>query len=220
VFEALERNGLREQTIVLFMGDNGPSKAAVKGVKVSTAKPLRNKNGSLYQGGVRVPLMVRWPGAVKAGAISRAVVTSTDLYPTVLDMLNIQPRAGQVKDGISLVPILKESGRLDRQAIFCHYPSSAHAHKTPDQPGPSHHVAGSSVIADGWKLIRRYETSHAHFPDKLELFHLAKDISESTNLAAKHPEKVKELDAYLEKTGALVPQPNPAYDSKYDDLYP
>lgn len=92
VLEALKENGLEENTIVIFMGDNGPSKGTVQGVPVSTAAPLRNKKGSMYEGGVRVPLIVRWPDNVEPGSVSSVVATSTDLYSTVLDMADLKPR--------------------------------------------------------------------------------------------------------------------------------
>lgn len=222
VLEALKSSGLEENTIVFFLGDNGPSKGVINGVPVSSAAPLRDKKGSLYEGGVRVPFIVRWPGQVEPGTVSREVVISTDLYSTALEVAGINPKPEQAVDSENLIPVLKQSGKLKREGIFVHYPQG-HAWKSPEEAGASHHVSGTSVRAGDWKLIRRYETHPETFPDQLELFNLAEDISESRNLADKYHGKVKELndmiDAYLEDTKALVPQPNPAYDKKYDKIY-
>ena len=222
VLEALKSNGLEDNTIVFFLGDNGPSKGIVNGVPVSSAAPLRNKKGSLYEGGVRVPFIVRWPGQIESGSICREVVISTDIYSTTLEAVCIEPKPDQAVDSKNILPLLKQSGKLEREAIFCHYPYG-HAWESPTEAGPAHHISGSFVRAGDWKLIRRYEIHPENFPDRFELFNLFEDISESKNLADIFPEKVKELnsmiDAYLEDTKALVPKPNPAYDKKYDEIY-
>jgi hypothetical protein len=135
---------------------------------------------------------------------SSEVVSSIDFYPTMLEMAGIQPKAGHVIDGESIVPLLKQTRKLKREAIFCHFP-----HGGPTRP------PGVYVRKGEWKLIRWYETSE-QFPDEHELYNLRDDIGETTNLAAKMPQRVKELDAlideFLKDTGTLVPIPNPNYD--------
>jgi arylsulfatase A-like enzyme len=150
---------------------------------------------------VRVPLMVAWPGAVKPGTTSDAVVAAVDLYPTILDALKVKQNPQQKMDGISIVPALKQSGPLNREAVFNYFPHGGAK-------------AGVTVRFGDWKLIRWFDPERqgqAH-----ELYNLRDDIGESNNMAAAHPNKVKELDAlidgFLKDTGALIPKPNPKYD--------
>jgi len=141
---------------------------------------------------------------VQPGSRCSEVVSSVDFYPTLLAMAGIAPKPGQILDGVSIMPLLKGTGKLDREAIFCHFPHSF-AKRSP---------AGTWVRKGDWKLIRVYDTSF--FPDQYMLFNLKEDLGETNNLAAKMPEKVKELDAligkFLKDTHALLPIPNPAYD--------
>ena len=166
--------------------------------------PLRGGKAMIYEGGVRVPMMVRWPGMVKAGSKCSELVSSIDFYPTMLAAAGAAPRKDHLVDGESLLPLLKQTDGWRREAIFCHFP-----HGMGDRA-----PASTSVRKGDWKLIRVYVTG-AKFSDPFELYNLADDIGETTNLAAKHPEKVRELDALIERflkdTGAVVPKPNPAY---------
>lgn len=161
--------------------------------------PLREGKGRIYEGGQRVPLLVRWPGQVQAGSTSGAVVGAIDLYPTVLDALGLPQPAGHVVDGVSFLPVLDGAGGLARQAYFTWFP---------------HLVPAVSVRQGDWKLIRRFEP-HPQYPEVRELYNLREDLGETKNLAPALPEKVKELDALIEAfvqdTGALYPKPNPDY---------
>ena len=161
--------------------------------------PLREGKGRIYEGGQRVPLMVRWPGRIKPGATSDTVVGAIDLYPTILDALGLEKPSGHIVDGVSFLPVLKQTGKLDRDAYFTWFP---------------HLIPAVSVRQGDWKLIRRFEP-HPDYPAVRELYNLKDDIGETTNLAAKMPGKVKELDAlidgFIDRTGALAPKPNPAY---------
>jgi hypothetical protein len=127
------------------------------------------------------------------------VVGAIDLYPTVLDSLGLKKPAHHIVDGISFLPVLRQTGQLDRQAYFTWFP---------------HIIPAVSVRQGDWKLIRRFEP-HADYPEVRELYNLKDDIGETTNLADKMPEKVKALDAlidgFIKETGALVPKPNPDY---------
>jgi arylsulfatase A-like enzyme len=162
--------------------------------------PLREGKARIYEGGQRVPLMVRWPGTVKAGSTTDAVVGPIDIYPTILDALGLEKPAEHIIDGKSFVPVLDGSGELQRDALFTWFP---------------HIVPAVSVRAGDWKLIRRFEP-HPDYPELHELYNLKKDIGETNNLAEKMPDKVKQLDAlidrFIEDTGALAPKPNPAYN--------
>ena len=166
-------------------------------------QPLRDGKGTLYEGGVRVPLMWAWPGVIKPGTVSSEAVGAIDLYPTLLDLLGVAAPPQQVMDGVSYAAVLKSSGKLNRAAYFNFFP-----HGGPAKP------PGATVRAGDWKLIRWFETGPA-YPSLHELYNLRDDLGETKNLEAQWPIKVKELDAlidgFLKDTGALVPKPNPAY---------
>ena len=161
--------------------------------------PLREGKGRIYEGGQRVPLLVRWPGRVQAGSTSGAVVGAIDLYPTVLDALGLPQPAGHVVDGVSFLPVLAGAGGIAREAYFTWFP---------------HLIPAVSVRQGDWKLIRRFEP-HPQYPEVRELYNLREDLGETKNLAPAMPEKVKELDAlidaFVRDTGALYPKPNPDY---------
>ncbi len=224
VMDTLDKEGLSGNTLVIFLGDNGPVVCHnVDGEPVSNTYPLRGEKAMMYEGGTRVPFIVRWPGHVKPGTTdTETVIMSTDIYTTVLKAAGIEPKAGQAPDAVDLTPILEGTGKLNRKAVFFHYPEG-HTYLSPDEDGASIYAPGSSVRCGKWKLIRFYETSTKNYPNRFELYNLAEDISESNNLAEQFPDKVQELNAmlddYFQDTAALLPQPNPAYDSKYDYLY-
>jgi hypothetical protein len=221
VLDALKENGLEEDTLVFFLGDNGSVGKGHSGKMISNSSPLRGQKGQMFEGGVRVPFMARWPGHITPGAVDRkTVVTSTDLYATVLQAAGVKPRPEQARDSVNLIPVLTGTGPLDREAVYFHYPEG-HTYLSPTRE--SFYAPGSSVRVGDWKLIRFYETSVHHYPNQFELYNLAEDISESRNLADEYPEKVQALnamlDAYFKDTQALLPKPNPAYDPQYDSLH-
>ncbi|MBM4079478.1 MAG: N-acetylgalactosamine 6-sulfate sulfatase, partial [Planctomycetes bacterium] len=169
--------------------------------------PLRGGKATVFEGGTREPMFVVWPGTVQPGSKCTEVVSSVDFYPTILEMVGLKPKSGQILDGESIMPLLKQTGKLKREAIFCHFPHSM------GQRSP----AATWVRKGDWKLIRVYDTAEP-FTEPYHLYNLKDDLSETNNLAAKMPEKVKELDALIDKflkdTGAVVPIPNPKYDPK------
>ncbi|MCB9941784.1 MAG: sulfatase [Planctomycetaceae bacterium] len=226
VMAKLDELGLTENTLFIFYSDNGgnvhsnreddrkianlsenhPKMAAIRewrkwagGEGPTNNAPLREGKARIYEGGQRVPLMVRWPGNIKPGTTNDTVVGAIDLYPTVLDALNVELPANHIVDGLSFLPVLKQTGRLEREAYFTWFP---------------HIIPAVSVRKGEWKLIRRFEP-HRDYPEVRELYNLVEDIGEANNLATVMPEKVKELDAlidgFIADTGALVPKPNPAY---------
>jgi len=217
---------LRDNTLFIFYSDNGgnlhswsaadPKIAAVTpthplydtiqsyrkwsgGRPPTDNSPLREGKGRIYEGGQRVPLMVRWPDHVKPGTTSDAIVGCIDLYPTILEAGGVKQPEGHVVDGESFLPVLNQTGTLRREAYFTWFP---------------HLIPAVSVRKGDWKLIRRFEP-HPEYPEVRELYNLKDDIGETSNLAAKRPEKVKELDVlidtFVRDTGALYPKPNPAY---------
>lgn len=227
VLDQLEELKLSDNTILIFYSDNGGNthsnipedrkRANIKpghprfeqmedwkrwaGDRPPTSNaPLRDGKGRLYEGGIRVPLMVLWPEHIQAGSTSNAVVGPIDFYPTLLELLGLPQPDGQKLDGESFAPVLLGKGSMKRPAYFTWFP----------------HLAPGAVVRQGdWKLIRRYEPD-ANAPEGFELFNLRDDLSESTNLAPQMPEKVRELnsliDRFLNETGALQPVPNPTFN--------
>ena len=195
VLDALKTNGLDKNTIVVFMSDNG-GLATAEG-QPTTNLPLRTGKGWLYEGGIREPMVIHWPGVTKAGSVSNQVTISTDFYPTLLDMAGLPALPEQHVDGVSLVPVLKGK-KLNRGPVFWHYPHYGNQGGSP----------GSAVRDGDWKLIEWFEEGRG-----LELYNLKSDIGEQNNLAAKNPEKRKEMYALLQKwqkeVGANMPSKNP-----------
>ena len=196
VLRKLEQLGLLENTAVFFTGDNGGL------IRSTSNKPLRAGKGSSYEGGVREPFLVYWPGVTRPGSLCHEPVISVDFYPTILQMAGVQGDASHNRgvDGVSLVPLLKGGKTLGREAIYWHYP---HYH-----PGGA--TPYGAVRAGDWKLIEFYEDMH------VELYHLAKDIGEAHDLAARMPDKARELrgklHAWRKAVDAQMPTPNPNYD--------
>lgn len=191
----LQELNLDQRTLVIFTSDNGGF------AKATDNSPLRANKGSNYEGGLRVPVIIKWPGVTQPGTISTEPVISTDFYPTILAATGQQLRPYQHIDGKNLAPLLSGNGKLDRPAIYWHYP---HYNQHP-QSFPS-----GVIRAGDWKLIEAYETG------KLSLYNLADDIGESKDLAERHSEKAAQLQAMLQawrhEVGADPMRPNPQYE--------
>ncbi|MCC6356114.1 MAG: sulfatase [Verrucomicrobiae bacterium] len=198
VLGALDRLALAEKTVVCFMSDNGGLSTS-EGSPTSNV-PLRAGKGWLYEGGIREPMMIKWPGVTPPGSTCDHPVISTDFYPTLLEVAGLPPRPQQHVDGTSIVPLLRQAGAPARDAIFWHYPHYGNPGGAP----------GGAVRAGDWKLIEWYEGG------TVELFNTRDDIGEKNNLADQEPAKAKELlaklKAWREHVGASMPSPNPAYD--------
>ncbi len=188
---------LGNRTIIVFTSDNGGL------VGCTSNAPLRAGKGSAYEGGVRVPLIVKWPGVVQPGSVCHAPVISADYYPTLLAAVGATPAAGPV-DGESLVPLLKQSGGLARDAIYWHYP---HYH-----PGGA--TPYGAVREGDFRLVEFYEDN------RVELYNLKDDIGETKNLAAAMPDKTaalrRKLHDWRARVGAQMPASNPAFDPAKD----
>jgi len=198
VLAKIDELGLREKTIVIFTSDNGGLSTS-EGWPTSNL-PFRGGKGWMYEGGIREPLIVRWPGVTAPGSVSETPVSSPDFFPTLLEAAGVEAPAGQVLDGLSLVPALR-GGPLADRALFWHYPHYG------NQGG-----APSAAIRRGeHKLIEWFEE------DKVELFNVVTDPGEKKDLAAEQPElaaKLRaELHAWQKEVGAKSTIPNPAYDS-------
>lgn len=209
LLDGLDRLKLADNTIILFTSDNGGNMYnEVDGTTPTSNRPLRGGKASMFEGGVRVPAVVVWPGITAAGTRSDAIIQSEDYYPTLLEALALKPVEGQRFDGHSILPALKGDS-LAGKAVFQYFP---HNPGVPDWLPPA-----VSVHRDDWKIIRIFhggeKGAHRHL-----LFNLRDDLGERNNLAAQKPELVAELDALIETfladTKAVVPVPNPNFDPK------
>ncbi|NIA13942.1 MAG: sulfatase-like hydrolase/transferase [Nitrospiraceae bacterium] len=200
IMTKLRELDLEENTMVVFMSDNGGlyRRFDEAGPAVTSNAPLRDEKGTLYEGGIREPLIVRWPGVVDAATTCDEPVTSVDFYPTFLDVSGAAQPHAHILDGVSLVPLLKGGKRLKRKNIYWHYP---HYH---------HSTPAGAVRAGDWKLIEFFEDG------RLELYNLRDDIGETRNLAAEQPKRAeklrKRLAAWRDSLDAAMPVPNPNHD--------
>ncbi|MCP4196546.1 MAG: sulfatase-like hydrolase/transferase, partial [Proteobacteria bacterium] len=200
VVKRLEKLGLTEKTVIVFTSDNGGHG------RITSHYPLRGNKGNFYEGGIRVPLIVKWPGVVKPASKCTVPVISTDFYPTILAMAGLAPRPEQHLDGKNIVPLLKQDENIGRDALFWHYPNYIGA----GHPGGARPC---SVIRRGdWKLIESFEYN------RLELYNLKDDLSEQEDLASSMPKKTQELHRMLKQWRAeakvQMPKRNPDYDPK------
>ena len=190
ITEKLAELGLADRTIVIFTSDNGGE------TRVTSNAPLFGGKSMLYEGGIREPLVVRWPGVVPPGTVSDTPVSSIDFYPTFLEAAGLAPDPRQTLDGVSILPLLKDpQAGLPPRALFWHYPL--------ERP---HFLGGrsSGAIRDGdWKLLELFDTG------ELELYNLADDPREATDLAPAMPDRAAELReklaAWRARVGAQVP---------------
>jgi arylsulfatase A-like enzyme len=189
VLAALDKLRLSDSTLVIFTSDNGGFAG------VADNRPLRGSKGHLYEGGIRIPLIVRWPGVVGPKSTCRTPVISTDFYPTLLDVAGLKPKADKTLDGESIMPLLKRTGPLKRKAIYFHYPNYA---------WHGSNQLGGAIREGDYKLIERYDDG------SVELYNLADDLSEKRDLSRRMPEKTAELkrklDAWLTESGAIMPE--------------
>jgi arylsulfatase A-like enzyme len=200
VLTTLETEGIVDDTIVIFTSDNGGLSSAEGSPTCNL--PLSEGKGWTYEGGTRVCQIVRWPGVVEPGARCHAPVTSTDFYPTLLEATGAPMRPEQHADGMSLVPLLKGAERLDREAIYWHYPHYANQGGRP----------AASLVSGKWKLIENFEDG------RLELYDLDADIGETIDLSQREPETTRRLYKMLKdwqkEIEAKIPDPNPDWQQK------
>jgi arylsulfatase A len=195
VLATLRELSLADNTVVIFTSDNGGFYNATSNA------PLRANKGAYYEGGIRVPLIIKWPGVAVAGRVVTEPVTSTDLYPTCLAVADQPLRPHQHIDGVDLQPLMTGKRGIAPRSLFWRYPHyNSHPSSVP-----------SSVIRKGhWKLIESFD------PAGMELYNLADDLSETNNLAKSEPDIVtelhQELEAWRVSVGAERMLPNPDYD--------
>jgi arylsulfatase A-like enzyme len=209
LLDAVDRFGISDRTVIVFCSDNGGNMYnVVDGTTPTSNRPLRGGKATVYEGGVRVPCIVRWPGLTPPGSRNDTIIQSSDFYPTFVQLLGLKTPPGQIFDGVSIANTF--AGKpLAREAIFTYFP---HSTKVPDTLPPA-----VTVTTDEWKLIRTFFQGeggrHAY-----QLYNLKDDLGETRDLAAVQPDRVKALDALIERflaeTKAVTPKPNPAYDPK------
>jgi len=215
IVKKIESLGLEENTIVIFYSDNGGlisrfdkipllangslpvyENSPLKYIASSNA-PLRAEKGTVYEGGIREPLIIKWPVKIKAGRTSEAVITSVDFYPTFLELAGVK-KPNQILDGKSILPEILENKYDPERAIYWHYPVY-------------HHEVPMGAIRKGdWKLAENFVTR------KLSLYNLRADISEAMDLSDFYPEKTAELSQLLKvwqkDVNAEFPVVNPNFD--------
>ena len=192
VVRTLRSVGKEDNTIIIFTSDNGGF------YKATSNAPLRANKGAYYEGGIRVPLIIKWPGVSVAGRVVDEPVISNDLYPTCLTGAEIPIKPQQHQDAVDLTPLLSQKDELTRSSLFWHFPHyNSHPSSYP-----------SSVIRKGeWKLIESFD------PASVELYHLSEDLGETKNVAESLPEQrdalLAELEAWRISVGAERMRPNP-----------
>jgi arylsulfatase A-like enzyme len=199
----LDTLGIADNTVVFFYSDNGGFGP------VTSMAPLRGSKGMLYEGGIREPLIVRWPGHVTPGAVSEVPVVGTDMYPTILEIAGKVPSRNQLLDGVSLVPLLEGRGEPDMRPLFWHVPAYLEADSSVE--GPWRTTPASAIRLGRYKLVYFFED------ERTELYDLIQDPSEATDLSDTLVEMASELEQRLEswwqETEAFLPtEPNPLYD--------
>ena len=218
LMKAVEELGLANNTVFIFFSDNGgvdnrfdnipllggesmdvyPEDHPLQYIATSNA-PLRAGKGTVYEGGVRVPLIVRWPGKVKPASKSEAIVSSVDFYPTFIELAKGEKPKNQILDGVSMLPALTENNFDPEREVFNHYPVYHH-----EQPM-------SAVRKGDWKIVENLVSG------EFELYNLKYDVNEMTDLKFSYPEKLEEMKGALKKwqqeTEAQMPIPNTAFNA-------
>jgi arylsulfatase A-like enzyme len=197
VLDKLEELGLDDRTAVIFTSDNGGLSTS-EGSPTSNL-PLRGGKGWLYEGGIREPLLIRWPGVTQPGSVCDVPVISTDFYPTILEMADIEPMPEQHRDGLSLAPLLRgqESAAWLDRPLFWHYPHYSNQGGFP----------GGAVRRGDWKLFE-------HFVDgRAQLFNLSDDLGERRDLSETESQRTdqlrQQLHAWYREVGARFLRPQP-----------
>ena len=200
IFQTLDHLKIADRTVVIFTSDNGGLSVKEGPHTPATSNaPLKTGKGYLYEGGIRVPLIIAFPGVTRPGTVCDVPVSGQDLYPTILAMVGASPSPGQVIDGESLLPLLKGNGALRRDALYWHYPHYSNQGGKP----------GGAIHKGDLKLIEWYEDG------KVELYDVKRDIGEQHDLANERPEQVarlrNQLARWRKSVGAQMPSPNPDY---------
>ena len=207
IMKKLDDLKLADNTVLVFFSDNGGlyRRFDEKGPAVMSNHPLRDEKGSMYEGGIREPCIIRWPGVVKPGSECGVPISSVDFWPTIAEIAGTTSKFKHRVDGVSLLPLLKQTGSLKDRGLYWHYPHY-------------HHTAPVGAVRYGdFKLLEYFEDG------KLELYNLAKDIGETRDLAKSNPKKTQQLHAMLKAwrkdINAQMPRANPNFDPKRRQIW-
>ncbi len=209
VLTKLDELKLSDHTIVVFTSDNGGH------LPTTSNKPLRLGKASAYEGGVRVPMIVRWPGVIQPGSVTSVPVITMDIFPTLVEICGLQGHATELaansksktgpsaRDGVSLVPLLRHAGTLQRKELFWHYPHHQHYQLGGTMPY-------AAIRSGDFKLIEFFNDMH------IEFYNIREDLSEERDLSAELPQLATELrnrlHAWRDEVDAQMPLPNPQYN--------
>ncbi len=204
--DMLDRLGVLDNTIIVVTSDNGG--VGYQGRKlhrIADNSNLRAGKGFLYEGGIREPLIVHWPGVTKPGSVCDVPVTGQDFLPTLLSMIGANDKI-QHQDGLDISPLFRGTPSINRNTLYWHYPHYS------DQGG----TPSGAIREDNWKLIEFFEDNH------LELYDLALDPGEQYNFAFTYADKAEDLrrklHAWRNSVDALMPIPNPTYNPQWANL--
>ncbi|MFW9874784.1 MAG: sulfatase/phosphatase domain-containing protein, partial [Candidatus Thorarchaeota archaeon] len=197
ILDTIEESGESDNKIIFFTSDNG-GLATAEGSPTCNS-PLSEGKGWMYEGGVRDPLIVKWPGHLKENSTCDTPITFTDFYPTFLELAKIDLLPEQHQDGVSILPLLKGEKTLNNLCIYLHYSHYGNQGETP----------GSSIRRGDYKLLEFFEDNH------VELYDLRNDIEEKNEISQKFPEITEELKILLKNwrksVEAKIPEKNPEY---------
>lgn len=200
IMQALDELRLTDKTLIVFTSDNGGLERESGGWPGTSNRPLRNEKGSLYEGGIRIPTIVRWPNVTRANVVSPGPAISVDFFPTIVEATGAQAPPQQTLDGVSLLSRLREPQAAVHRTLFWHYP---HYH---------HNRPASAIRRGTWKGIEFFDTG------AFELYQLGDDLGESRDVAANNSDKVltlrRALNHWRQEVAAQLPRRNPAYDPK------
>jgi hypothetical protein len=208
LLDEVDRSGQADRTVIIFISDNGGNMySLVDGTVPTDNAPLRGGKANIFEGGIRVPAVVVWPGVTEPGSRTDVIIQSTDLYPTILSMLGLAPPQDHPLDGEDFTPLLRGEDWQRARPIITYFPHNPPVHDW---------LPPSMAIHEGdWKLIRLFHQGQDGEHDYL-LFNLREDMGETTNLANRYPERVRTMDRlmedYIQEAGVVVPVRNPDFD--------
>ncbi|MFC1734538.1 sulfatase [Candidatus Hydrogenedentota bacterium] len=210
VLVKLDELKLSDNTIVIFMSDNGGlTRSPSMGFHVTSNAPLRGGKTMIYEGGVREPMIVRWPGVAVPGSVCEDLVSTNDFFPTILAMAGLKPDPERALDGVSIVPLLKQEGGSGRDTVYWHSPHYYGGWQTSREKRTWWNTPCAAIREGDFKLIEFFE-------GRIELYNLRKDIGETRNLIKEIPDKARDLQGklrnWLDDVDAWMPIPNPKYD--------